>query len=854
MSALVRLLRWLIVWPDPQPTDAPPRSWLAWLGGTVQGLFGLASWQKTDGSRRHPLVWLLRSVQGLVVRVALFLLLLGGAIYLLLRGSLPDLDGTRTVPGLQAAVRIERDHLGIPTIHAENRPDLFFGLGYVHGQERFFQMDLSRRFASGELAALLGPAIVQADEYTRPLRLRQTARALVERLSTPQRTELDAYVAGINAGLQNLSVRPPEYLALQTLPEAWTAEDSCLVLLAVVITLQDDNWRIERYRAVAHATLPDSLYRLIDARGTTEWDAPLVGGPIPTPRLPTADEFDLRKEPRSGPRLLGALPQELPILGSNNWAVAGSETRQGRAILANDMHLELRVPTIWYRAGLAWNSGRDGQPMKAWGASYPGTPGLVVGSNQHVAWGLTNAEVDTADLVAVERDPQDERRYRTPDGFEPFERFDETIHVRGGEDQTLPVLWTRWGPLLSDDRNFALHWVAHAPRGLNFGWLDILETRTLDEALAAANRTGGPHQNFVAADTTGAIGWTILGALPRRVGFDGRLPVSWADGKCRWDGFLPPEQTPRVVRPASGRLWTANNRVVGDPALALLGEAGYDRGARAGQIRDALRAMKQPDEADLFALALDDRALFLARWRDLLLKVLEKADLDDPALLAWMRHEVASSADRADIDRIGYRLVTEFRDQVSADVMEPLVQRCRLAAPDFNLGYFRQREGAVWEMVTKRPAHLLSPTFASWDDLLSRAAIRVAQQAQHSPEGLAGYTWGARNVSRIEHPLGAGLAKLPYVGPWLASCVNMPRLPLPGAFTDMPRVQGISHGASERMAVSPGHEEEGYFHMPCGQSGHFLSPHYRDMHAAWCEGRPTPFLPGPTVHTLTLQP
>lgn len=851
MSAL---FRWLFVWPDRRPEDAPPRTWPTWLATVLQGLFGLASWQKSDGTRRNYFVWLLRSAQGVAVRLVLLVALLAITAYFLLHGSLPDLDGSRTVAGLTGEVRIERDGQSIPTIAAASRADVFLGLGFVHAQDRFFQMDLARRYAAGELSALLGPGTINVDQSIRPLRLRETIRSLLARLSSDKRAELDAYVAGVNAGLAHLTVRPPEYLVLQAAPEPWTAEDTGLVLLAVMLTLQDDNWAIERFRGAAQLTLPESLYRLLDARGT-EWDAPLVGGPIPTPRLPTADEFDLTK-PQPPPRrrpVIGRGPDERPVFGSNNWALAGSETRHGGAIVCNDMHLALRAPHIWYRAGLAWDSPRDGRAMKAWGASYPGVPGLVVGSNQLVAWALTNAEVDTADLVRLERDLGDESRYRTPDGFEPFQIHADSIAVSGHPARPIQYTWTRWGPVLPGHPHFALRWVVHQPEGLSFAWLDLLESRTLDEALDQANRTPSPHQNFVAGDAAGAVGWTVLGVFPKRVGFDGRLPVSWADGTCYWDGFHPPEATPRVVRP---RVWTANNRVVDGAGLALIGEAGFDRGARAGQIRDALLALDKPDEAAAFDLALDDRALFLKRWRDLLSATLEKMQHDDADLLAGMRREVATSADRAGIDRVGYRLVVEFRDQVFNEVLDPLVQRCYAEARDFDVRYLRQREGAVWKILQERPNHLLSPAFAtrSYDELLEKAARTVAHQVRQSPGGLAGFTWGARNVSKIEHPLGKALGQLPVVGGWLDDRLNMERRPLDGAMADLPRIQGPSFGASERMAVSPGREADGYFQMPCGQSGHFLSPHYRDMHEAWMAGTRTPFLPGPAVHTLTLKP
>jgi penicillin amidase len=831
----------------------PDSGRLRWLGWGARALLGLApptlAWTP----------WLARTAQGLLVRVLLLLAVATLTALALLRGSLPRLDGTVRVPGLSAPVRIERDGLGFPTIHAANRVDLACGLGFVHAQDRFFQMDLLRRYAAGELAELLGPTVLDVDRRTRLHRFRALAHRAVTELDSAGRAELEAYVRGVNAGYDSLRVRPFEYLLLRTAPQAWTAEDSVLVMLAMFLMLQERDFAVESALGVARDTLPEGPYRLLSAPGD-EWDAPLEGAAFSTPPLPGPDVLDLRKE-----RVIVPLPppcsdqRDPEPPGSNNWAVDGAHSAHGGAIVANDMHLGLSVPNTWYRAGLAWHDGA-GKERQAWGATLPGGPGLIIGSNGHVAWGLTNSEGDWSDLVRLEMDPSDPSRYRTPDGPQPFETFQEVIHVKGAADVIRPVRWTRWGPVLDDtayhrSHPLALRWVAHDAEVLSMRYLDLLEAGTLEEAITAASRSTGPQVNFIVADDRGDIGWTISGRIPRRVGFDGRTPTSWADGTRRWAGYLDPAQAPRILRPAEGRLWTANNRVLSGDKLAVLGYGPYDRGARAGQIRDRLRSQAKLSEADMLALQLDNRALFLARWQKLLLDVLTGPWAAADPHRGELRRLVEAWGARAAPESVGFRMVQDFRRRVDLAVLTPLTARCRAVDPSIAVGLFRSQEGAVWRILEERPPHLLDPRYATWDELLRAAVDELLQDALRTGPDLSARTWGEQNVVPIRHPLSSGLRGLPLAGAplseWLG--LDMPPEILDGGWSDMPRVQKGAFGASQRMAVSPGRERQGYFHMPCGQSGHPLSPHYRDGQKAWARGLPASFLPGETVHILTLE-
>jgi penicillin amidase len=251
------------------------------------------------------------------------------------------------------------------------------------------------------------------------------------------------------------------------------------------------------------------------------------------------------------------------------------------------------VPNTWYRLSLVF-PGADGE-RRVTGVTLPGAPFVVAGSNGRVAWGFTNSEGDWADVVLLEADPRNPSVYLTPEGPRELERATETIEVKGEKAEALTVESTIWGPVIDTDhagRRRALSWVALREGGLNAALVRMESVRSLDEAQALAPEVGIPNQNFVVADAAGRVGWTIIGRIPRRVGYDGRAPTSWADGARRWDGWLAPEEYPRVVDPASGRIFTANARVVGGDKLARVGVGGYDLGARQGQIRDGLLAVE----------------------------------------------------------------------------------------------------------------------------------------------------------------------------------------------------------------------------------------------------------------------
>ncbi len=778
-----------------------------------------------------------------------------GAALLIWRASLPTLDGRVTLAGLGAPVTIERDARGIVTLTARDRNDLAFATGFVHGQDRFFQMDLSRRFAAGELAALVGRAALPQDRRTRLYRFRSVARAALAQADGAERGLLDAYTRGVNAGLASLGSRPFEYWLLGASPQPWRAEDSFLVAHAMWWDLQHGDVRdVQLRRLLAERLSARALAFLYPER--TAWDAPSVAtraalaaedardaAPV---ELPTPAELDVRGASRSSPRhrVGGAGESAAASLGSNNWAVAGRFTASGAGLVASDMHLRLALPPIWYHVRLRL-AGEPAGALDLNGLTLPGEPVLVAGSNGRVAWAFTNSDGQWLDVRSSPCEPGADGALRTPSGPLETTTHLELIQVRGGPDEPLAVRTTPAGLLFEVDpltqRCWFVSWLAQIPAATNLRLLRLERAASAEEVIALAPEIGIPHQNLVVADRAGHIGWSIAG----------RVPVATDAGRAARDGPWRSTDSPRLYDPALGRIWTANARPTADAdALAALGGveapfgAQFKLGARARQIRDALLALTHPaTPADMLRIQLDDRALFLARWRELLLSLLDEDALRSAPARAQLRELAAHWEGAAGVDAVGYRIVRTFRSETTRAAWQMMLDAAGLEAEDPPPAQFEQ---PLWAMVTRQPMHLLAAAYPSWRAfLLEQVDHTLALLAEECP-ALARCRWGAAHPVRIGHPLARAV-------PRLAGWLDLPTLELPGDH-DMPRVQDGAFGASERFAVTPGDEAHGYLELPGGQSGHPLSPYYRAGYEAWVRGTPQPLLPGPTRHRLTLQP
>ncbi|MFC6979562.1 penicillin acylase family protein [Microbulbifer taiwanensis] len=757
--------------------------------------------------------------------------------WLWLRQSLPVLEGALETGGLlKAPVTISRDAQGIPLIESEDRNSTAFALGFLHAQERFFQMDLLRRNSAGELSELVGGATLKHDQAVRLHQFRKRAERNIAALPRAQRQLLEKYVQGVNYGLQQLGAKPWEYMLLGREPEPWTSADSLLTIFSMYLTLQSPIGKFELRDTALAELLPRDLYEFYFPTGGS-WDAPLIGearGPIALPETPIASLLE-----EGEAVAYRVMASDDSVYGSNNWVVGGALTEHGGAILADDMHLELNVPNIWYRAG--WSLPGSGRTMR--GATLPGGPIAVIGSNGLVAWGFTNTFGDWGDLIPLELS-EDGSQYRTPDGWREFELEREVIAIKEAEPESLEVRKTIWGPVVAENGRgipLAYRWIAHDIRGGNLNLLHLEAVASAKEALDLGPQLGIPHQNLVVGDRDGHIGWTVGGAIPRRVGFDGSRSQSWADGSAYWDGYLSVEEQPRVYDPPSHRIWTANGRTMDGDYLHVMGNHGYALGARQQQIRDDLFTRETFDEQSLLDIQLDDRAVFLQRWQEHLVALLNGQDS-----YRDVREQVQNWGGRASADSVGYRIVRNYRLEFMKITTAPVLTYMRRHQPDFSFGPLkRQFEYALWEMAQQEPAQLLNPDFESWRSLKLAALDRVLAEMGEDGRPLGEQTWGVENTARIQHPLGRVVAAVN----WFTA---MPADQLSGD-THMPRYQSRSNGASERMVVAPGREAHAIFHMATGQSAHPLSPFFGNGHGDWVDGKPSPLVEGEVRYSLTLR-
>lgn len=804
----------------------------------------------------------LRHALYLLLALALLVIAAAAGIYTLLHRSLPQLEGESQIKGLQAEVQVERDALGVVTLRAQSRADALRALGFIHAQERYFEMDLARRSAAGELAGLVGAVALPRDRANRAHRLRSRMQAELERGPLEQRQQLQAYVEGVHAGLAALRSRPWAYWLLRAQPEPWREEDSLLAGLAMFFDLQDSQNRRELGLLQLRAHRPDALVDLLSAPGSI-YDAPLFGEALSAIE-PAAIAAALQgpsgsredQDPDASPNVDSGGTHSAPTtepeplsVGSNNFAVAGGLTADGRALVADDMHLGLRAPGVWFRVRLIYPDplAPDGQ-VDATGVSLPGVPALIVGSSGHIAWGFTNSYGDWHDWVEVQFTDDARGSYRTPEGSEPVQVHQELLQVRGGAPETLEVRDTRWGPLLAegpDGSGLALRWTAHRPGAIDLGMAELLRAGDIEQALDIAQRSGTPTQNFVAGDRHGRIGWTLMGRIPQRIGTcDPLRPLRPLQG-CDWaENWLPAGRAPRLLDPPSQRLWTANSRVVGLEDLALVGDGGYDLGARQAQIRELLLSREHFSEVDLLAIQLDDRALFLQPWWQRLRKALTATE--GSSELAALEAATRSLPERASTESVSYRAARGFRGLLIEAFSRYLFAPAREALGEEFVEPRLPQIEPILQAYLNLPADSIPEGWPAPAELQREAALVLARDWRSQGEDFSERSWGERNTSAICHPLASAL------GP-ARSLLCMPAHPLPGD-NHMPRVQGAAFGASQRMVVAPGHEAEGVFHMPAGQSGHPLSPFWDAGHEAWVRGDSSPFLPGPSQHLLTLLP
>ncbi len=748
--------------------------------------------------------------------------LLSLSAYVLYR-SLPQFEARIEVQGLQTNMEIQHDRLGVPAINAGNRNDAYFGLGFMLAHDRLFQMDLMRRSGNGRLAELFGAKALGEDERHRLLGFEQVATQIVSRLANDERAALQAYCNGVNAGMRHRTALPVEFTLLGYRPEPWRPEDSVLVILKMYEMLSnsaDD----EHMLSVMAATLPAEVTAFFTPR-IDRYTARLLFGHNNSPAVVPEQALQqvLTSSGARGQVALTALPPGES--GSNAWVVAPSRTQAGHPLLANDPHLKLGLPNIWYRAELHYAD------KHLTGATLPGVPAMVSGSNGQVAWGYTNVQGDFLDLVTLEEAPDHPDAYRVAEGWEPFGHRQEIIKVRNAPDRSLSVRTTRWGPVLPErllGRSIAMHWLALDPAATTLGMLALDGVPDVPAARTLFQHIGGPPQNVMLADTSGTIGWTLMGNIPKRFGMDGATAQYWGDGKRGWAGYVAATDIPSLINPPSGFIVTANQRTVALDHPYILGH-NFSSGYRAFRITQVLSHDNPITPESMAALQRDTRTDFYDYYKRLALRVLSHTKDTEAlairtALEQWDGHANATS--------LGLPLLVEFRTRLTDAVFSPFLATCRAADPQFIYRWRTSDEPLRALLRLASPALLPEPDrYQDWDNLVRTVLLESARtlSAKYAPADIRHLTWGQVNQVKVGHPFSRLL-------PVLSILLDMPEEPLPGCALCVRVATEDNKGASERLVVAPGQEHAGLFTMPGGQSEHPLSPHYRDQQMAWLTG------------------
>ncbi|MEI6069033.1 MAG: penicillin acylase family protein [Methylococcaceae bacterium] len=779
-----------------------------------------------------------------VISVLMVVIVLGtGVIFMLLTASLPKEDGEISLSGLSAAATIHSDALGIPSILADNREDAFRLLGFLHARDRLFQMELMRRKSTGRLAEIFGSKAVDLDIRQRDYQFEQAAKNILLALPANQKQVLEAYVAGVNAFVDQANLLPPEFMALNSRPEPWRPEDSILVALGMFQTLNGQE-QDERMVTVMEKALPKPLVAFLTP-DTDVYATVLLGGPDshrPAQPVPVSAFAALDAQPVKLAK--GSVDVDSGIAGSNNWVVAGKKTLDGRAIIANDMHLSLNAPNIWYRTELQY----AGHTLN--GVTLPGLPMLIVGGNNNVAWGFTNVTGDLLDLITLDINPDNAQEYLTPQGWRSFTKNTALIKVKDGADIPIELRSTVWGPVSSNPllgHSMAIKWTALETSAVDLGLLDMDKVTSVKEAITIINQAGGPPQNVVFADRAGHIGWTYMGRFPKRKGFNGMASRSWAAASTAWDGFIPPEQLPRLYDPPEGFIVTANNRTLGRDYPYVIAH-NWALGYRAHRLTELLQGSNGITEQTMLAMQLDTRSEFYEFYQHLALQELIAVkhiegivNQSEQILRAWDGH--------MDIDSKGVALLIVFRTKLAEAVFAKVVARCQQYDPNFSYAW-REMETPLRELLTQRPKGVIPAQYNDdWRtfilDTLNSAAKDL--QSDYPDIELAQLNWGTVNRIVQQHPFSKSL-------PVLGAFLDIGDFESSGCASVCVRVMSKAHGASERLVLAPAHPENGILEMPGGQSGQPFSRHYRDQQTFWQEGKTVPFMPDKFLHTLRFQP
>lgn len=804
----------------------------------------------------------------LLILVLALLVAGGGWLYWRVRVSFPQQVGSLRVPGLAARVEVLRDARGVPHLRAQSLEDLLFAQGYVTAQDRLWQMDLSRRAAQGQLSEIFGEAALSFDIENRTLGFNHAVEREAKALDPEVGKLFEAYARGVNAFIDSHRDRLPiEFLLLRYRPRAWRVADSLGIPLNMAKVLSN-SWPDELMRERIHVKLKETLYANLFPdhspldHPVAEWPtAPLPSQANPAPR-PSTELIAPTVLASVGWNLLAAeglepLPSALESLleesvtfqpaglGSNNWVVAGTHTKSGKPLLANDPHLDHSIPSVWYMVDL------KAPGFDVTGVSLPGLPGVVIGHNDHIAWGMTNTGTDVQDLYIESFNFRDPKKYLHNAEWVDGEVREETIKVRNAHNYSFAVKSTRHGPIISHqgDRDLALGWTALQPGALSAvsrALFRLDQAHNWEGFTAALRDFSGPMQNFVYADVDGNIGYYAAGWVPIRKKGEGTLPVPGSIDDYDWAGQVPFEDLPHSYNPAIGMIATANGRVVPDNYPYLI-TTRWEAPYRTARIFQLLEAGSAFTVADLLRIQMDIHPL------------------DDEWLAKQLVAAAAQHSPRDPEAQYALGLLSRWDGEARADSAATLVCEVTRAALlervlEPKLG--DDLSGYHWPMSTVFLQNAVTNNWTWWlppgDVTFNDTLIASLEEAVKRLPRIVGsnsheaWRWGNTIPLTFHHPLSYGI-------PWLGRVLDVGPFPQRGTLTTV-KSTTMTLGPSMRMVVDFSNLDGSVQNITLGESGQVFSPYYMDQVGAWLAGTSFPMLFSDAavqkgaIHRLVLEP
>jgi penicillin amidase len=748
------------------------------------------------------------------------------------RRTLPQLSGVASLPELKEEVSVVRDRWGIPRITARSLEDLVTAQGYVVAQDRLWQMDLLRRAAAGQLSEIFGPVTLELDRENRTLGLRAAAEREAAALDGEMKLLLEAYTRGVNRYMQQRAANLPiEFQILRYQPAPWTPRDT-LLIGAYLHKYLTTTWRWELNRKkVTDKVGPERAREmfvvdspldriLVGAAAAPANQAPPSKRPARAAAQPAAQFAQERL-----PALLEAWEEDFAgAFGSNNWVVSGHFTQSGKPLLANDTHMMLEVPCIWYLVQLrapGWN---------VRGFALPGSPLVIIGQNERIAWGFTNAGADVQDLYAETVNPANPNEYSVNGQWRAMEIRKETIRVKGQADETLHVSLTRHGPVMHRESNvaYALRWTALETGGLTFAHSALGQCRNWQEFLEVMRKIPGPAQNAVYADADGNIGYVMAAKIPVRKNGFGDVPVPGETDDFEWTGYVPFDELPILFNPPEGIVATANARITG-PAYKWHITDRWEAPFRTSRIYNLLESRHKFVAADFIAIQTDLLSTPHRLLAGHVVNAIKKVPAADPRLADFVVH----------LDRWNGRATMQSPEIAVLEYTRRVLRRKILETHlggDAGLYQWFRGNNFLLHVLEQRPAHWLPKEFSGSSagegyDLLIVAAVTEAMRELENASGrsqIAEWNWGRFNTLEMLHPLArSGFLKRHWsIGP----------IAQHGAAQTVKQT-GRSFGPSMRFVADLSNPDSSLMNVTLGQSGQYLSRHYRDQFESWYEGK-----------------